>query len=74
MMDWTGASQKAKYNQHLNRVVVDRAVPDAVPIVRLLRGFISSILYSHFAVTRPSLALVLIFNAPHVHGDQDVRI
>jgi hypothetical protein len=31
MMDWTGASQKAKYNQLLNAVSTGRAVPNAVP-------------------------------------------
>jgi hypothetical protein len=32
MMDWTGTSQKAKYNQRLGPVVVRHAVPNAVPI------------------------------------------
>jgi hypothetical protein len=31
MMDWTGASQKAKHNQHLTVVVARHAVPNAVP-------------------------------------------
>jgi hypothetical protein len=38
MMDWTGTSRKAKHNQHLNGGAVDRAVPNAVPIVRLMPG------------------------------------
>jgi hypothetical protein len=32
LMDWTGASQKAKYNQRLGAVVTRHAVPNAVPI------------------------------------------
>jgi hypothetical protein len=32
MMDWTGTSRKAKYNQHLGAVVARHAVPNAVPI------------------------------------------
>jgi tRNA-dihydrouridine synthase len=31
MMDWTDRAEKAKYDQHLNGVVVSRAVPNAVP-------------------------------------------
>ncbi|WP_167558680.1 hypothetical protein [Bradyrhizobium canariense] len=31
MMDWTGTSRKAKYNQRLGAVVGRRAVPNAVP-------------------------------------------
>jgi hypothetical protein len=30
MMDWTGTSQKAKYNQHLSVVAFHHAVPNAV--------------------------------------------
>jgi hypothetical protein len=32
LMDWTGASQKAKWDQYLTTVVARHAVPDAVPI------------------------------------------
>jgi hypothetical protein len=32
LMDWTGTSQKAKYNQRLDPVVGRHAVPNAVPI------------------------------------------
>jgi hypothetical protein len=32
MMDWTGTSQKAKYNQRLGAIVGRHAVPNAVPI------------------------------------------
>jgi len=32
MMDWTGTSQKAKRNQHLNPITKNHAVPNAVPI------------------------------------------
>jgi hypothetical protein len=31
MMDWTGTSQKAKYNQHLNLEPIGRVVPNEVP-------------------------------------------
>jgi hypothetical protein len=32
LMDWTGTSRKAKYNQRLDPVVGRHAVPNAVPI------------------------------------------
>jgi hypothetical protein len=32
LMDWTGTSQKAKYNQFLNAVSIGCAVPNAVLI------------------------------------------
>jgi hypothetical protein len=32
MMDWTGTSQKAKYNQGLGAIVGRHVVPNAVPI------------------------------------------
>jgi hypothetical protein len=32
MMDWTGRSQKAKYDQRLSAVVGRHAVPNAVSI------------------------------------------
>jgi len=31
MMDWTDRARKAKHDQHLNGIVVSRAVPNAVP-------------------------------------------
>jgi hypothetical protein len=31
MMDWTGTSQKAKYNQHLSLEPIGRVVPNEVP-------------------------------------------
>ncbi len=30
MMDWTGTSQKTKYNQHLSNVLFGHVVPNAV--------------------------------------------